>query len=72
MKKMTVVWSYLGPVLVIGGLLAFVGYALWLYHPDTTRTCHAAGVQQQFDIAVHVVRQWFGRESQLYVTCPEG
>jgi hypothetical protein len=69
MKKLGSILSFLGPVIVIGALLAFVGYALWLYQPNESASCAKSGFAQQFDIAVHVVRQWAGKESQAYLTC---
>jgi predicted negative regulator of RcsB-dependent stress response len=70
MQRLRAVIGFLGPVLVIGCLLAFVGYALWLYQPDQTASCQKTGPSQQFDVAVHVVRQWSGKENQMYLTCP--
>jgi hypothetical protein len=69
MKKIGSLLSFLGPVLVIGALLAFAGYALWLYQPDQAASCAKSGFAQQFDVAVHVVRQWAGKEGQNYLTC---
>jgi hypothetical protein len=70
MNRLAAVIHFLGPVLVIGSLFAFVGYSLWLYEPDIDASCQKSGVSQQVDIAVHVVRQWAGKEGQDYLTCP--
>jgi len=63
--------SLLGPILVIGALIAFVVYSLFLYPDDQHVACGKNVVEQQIDIAVHVVRQWAGREGQLYMSCLE-
>ena len=69
-KPVGKILGFLGPVLVLGGLFAFFGYAIFMYKPDTAVSCAKTGVSQQFDIAVHVVRQWVGKETQMYLTCP--
>jgi hypothetical protein len=61
--------SYLGPVVVLGALGAFVFYALMLYKPTDGLACSGNVVARQADIAVHVVRQWSGKEGQEYAGC---
>lgn len=69
MKRLAAIWNFLAPVLVLGSLFAFVGYALLLYQPDVEASCQKTGVSQQIDVAVHVIRQWAGKEGQDYLTC---
>jgi hypothetical protein len=69
MNRLATVWNFLAPVIVLGSLFAFVGYALWLYVPNTEASCQKTGVSQQIDIAIHVVRQWAGKEGQEYLSC---
>jgi hypothetical protein len=62
-------FSALGPVLVIGGLAGFVLYSLYVYKPTDRLACSDSVVEQQADIAINVVRQWFGKQSQDYAGC---
>jgi len=71
MKKFGSIVGFLAPVLVIGSLLAFVGYSLFLYQPSQHLACAQSALSQQVDIAVHVIRQWAGKEGQVYLSCPE-
>jgi hypothetical protein len=68
MQTLRKILSFAGPVLVIGGLLAFVYYALVLYKPADGLAC-GNFVQRQADIAVHVIRQWTGKASEDYAGC---
>jgi hypothetical protein len=72
MNRMRSFFGAMGPVLVIGGLAAFVVYSLYAYKPDEHTSCAKSAIGQQADIAVHVIRQWFGREGQVYTSCVEG
>jgi hypothetical protein len=71
MSRLKSVLSALPPMIVIGGLGAFVVYSLYMYKPSEHLTCAKSAVAQQTDIAVHVVRQWFGKEGQEYAGCQE-
>jgi hypothetical protein len=70
MSKMHKSLSMLGPVLVIGGIVYFGYYSLYVYHPSSKPVCYKSVIAQQTDIAVHVVRQWFGKEGSQYNACP--
>ena len=59
------------PCIVIGAIGFFVYYSLVLYKPTAHQTCGQSVVAQQTDIAVHVVRQWAGKEGQTYTGCTE-
>lgn len=62
-------FSALGPIIVIGGLGWFVAYSLLWYKPTDRLACSDSIIMQQADIAVHVIRQWAGREGQDYAGC---
>jgi hypothetical protein len=68
-KKIARALRFIPPSVVIGGLLFFVYYSLYIYKPTGTIACYRSNVAQQTDIAVHVVRQWFGKEGQLFNAC---
>lgn len=68
MNRVRSVVGFLGPVVVLGALFAFVVYALWLYKPSDNLAC-GNFVQRQADVAVHVIRQWTGKEGQDYAGC---
>jgi hypothetical protein len=61
--------SYVGPTLVICALGYFVYYSLYVYQPTNKPVCYQSVVAQQTDLAVHVVRQWFGKSGDQYSTC---
>ena len=63
-------FNALGPIIVIGSILAFVYYSLVLYKPSNHRACGNA-IEQQADIAAHVIRQWAGKEGQEYAGCTQ-
>lgn len=71
MNKFRRALGYVPPILVVGGLGYFVYYSLYLYQPTNHLACGKSVVAQQTDIAVHVVRQWFGKEGQQYRGCSE-
>src|SRR4249920_3826795 len=60
--------SAVAPMIVIGSILAFIYYSLVLYKPADGLACGNA-IQQQADIATHVIRQWAGKEGQEYAGC---
>jgi hypothetical protein len=68
MGRLRSILAFLGPVLVIGALIAFVVYALALYRPTDGLAC-GNNVQKQADVAVHVIRQWAGKEGEAYAGC---
>ena len=55
---------------VLGAAGFFVYYSLNIYHSNGHVACTGSSVAKQTDVAIHVVRQWFGREQNLYNTCP--
>jgi hypothetical protein len=55
-------------MIVIGALMAFVFYAIVLYKSSDGLACGNM-VQRQGDIAVHVMRQWAGKEGEEYTGC---
>jgi TRAP-type C4-dicarboxylate transport system permease small subunit len=57
------------PLFVIGFILFFGYYSLYMYKPTGHVACYNSQLAKQTDVAVHVVRQWFGREGQLYSPC---
>jgi hypothetical protein len=61
--------SALVPVVVIGSLFAFVFYAIYIYQPSDRLACSPNFAVRQADIAVHVLRQWAGKEGQDYAGC---
>jgi hypothetical protein len=69
MERLGKVFGFLGPVLVIGSLVAFVGYALFLHNPADTSLACGNSFARQADIAVHVIRQWAGKEGEAYTSC---
>ena len=64
-------FSIAAPSIVIGGIGFFVYYSLVIYKPTDHLACGTNMIAQQTDVAVHVVRQWFGKEGQTYSGCPE-
>jgi len=58
------------PSIVLGALVFFVYYSLVIYHSTGHVACYSSPIARQTDVAVHVVRQWFGRERDLYQACP--
>jgi hypothetical protein len=62
--------SIIGPSVVLGTLAFFVYYSLNIYQSTGHVACYSSAIARQTDVAVHVVRQWFGREGQLYQACP--
>jgi hypothetical protein len=62
------IFNLVAPMIVIGGIGAFVYYSLVLYKPTDGLAC-GNEIQKQADIAVHVVRQWAGKEGQEYAGC---
>jgi hypothetical protein len=71
MHRLSSFFAILGPIIVLGALGAFVVYALVLYKPTDGLACSGNVVVRQADIAVHVVRQWAGREGQDYAGCQD-
>lgn len=71
MDKVRKFFGFLIPTLVIAGIAYFVYYSLVLYKPSDHLACNNSTVAQQTDIAVHVVRQWAGKEGQQYQGCQE-
>ncbi|HEY2003771.1 MAG TPA: hypothetical protein VGH44_01490 [Candidatus Saccharimonadia bacterium] len=71
MSKFRRLLGYLPPALIVGGLGYFVYYSIALYQPASHLACGQSVVARQTDIAVHVVRQWFGKEGQQYQGCQE-
>ena len=59
------------PCSVVGAVVFFVYYSLVLYKPTAHRACGQSVIARQTDIAVHVVRQWAGKEGQDYAGCAE-
>jgi hypothetical protein len=70
MSKLHKALSVLGPLLVVFGILYFGYYSLYIYRPTLKSVCYQSVVAQQTDIAVHVVRQWFGKDGEQYNGCP--
>ena len=71
MDKVRKFFGFLVPAAVICGVAYFVYYSLYLYKPSGHRSCGQSVIAQQTDIAVHVVRQWAGKEGQQYQGCAE-
>lgn len=71
MDKVRKFFGFLIPTLVIAAVAYFVYYSLVLYKPADHLACSSSVVAQQTDIAVHVVRQWAGKEGQQYQGCVE-
>jgi len=55
---------------LLGGLAFFAYYSLNIYKPTGHVACTGSTVSRQTDVAIHVVRQWFGKEQNLYAPCP--
>ncbi|HUD11092.1 MAG TPA: hypothetical protein VMS08_01670 [Candidatus Saccharimonadia bacterium] len=71
MKAVSRSLSLLGPIVVIGAIIFFVYYSLEIYKPNGTVACQKSAVAQQVDVAVNVVREWFGQGQTLYKSCPK-
>ena len=71
MQRLLGFFSALVPVIVIGSLLAFVFYAIYMYQPSDRLACNPNFIARQADVAVHVLRQWAGREGQDYAGCTQ-
>ena len=71
MDKLRRISSFVAPAVVIGAVGFFVYYSLYIYQPSGHVACGQSMLAQQTDVAVHVVRQWFGKEGQQYTGCPE-
>jgi hypothetical protein len=72
MKRIRKSLSFVAPSIIIGGLLFFGYYSLYIYKSTGHLACYRSMIAQQTDIAVHVVRQWLGHEGQLYTACSTG
>lgn len=59
------------PIIVVAAILGFVYYSLYLYVPANHVKCSPSFIGRQTDIAVQVVRQWFGKQGEAYVGCQE-
>jgi hypothetical protein len=70
MKRFDRTISLIAPSIVIGSLLFFGYYSLVIYKPSGHVACYHSMVARQTDVAVNVVRQWFGLEGDLYTACP--
>jgi hypothetical protein len=70
MKALRKFFSFLVPCLVIGAILFFVYYSLAIYQPTGHLYCGPSQVAKQTDVAVHVVRQWAGKEGPTLLDCP--
>lgn len=70
MNKKPKAFSFLGPTVVIAAILYFGYYSLYIYKPSQKPVCYKSVIAQQTDIAVHVVRQWFGKVGEEYNGCP--
>ena len=71
MDKVRKFFGFLVPAAVVCAVAYFVYYSLAVYKPSDHLACSTSVVAQQTDIAVHVVRQWAGKEGQQYQGCPE-
>ena len=69
MKPLRTFIGYMTPIVVICGLAYFVYYSLNIYNPAGKLPCGRPYLARETDIAVHVVRQWFGREGEAYNGC---
>lgn len=72
MKVVGRVLTYIIICSLLGGIGFFVYYSLNIYKPTGYVACTGTTLSKQTDVAVHAVRQWFGREKNLYATCPGG
>lgn len=70
MKALKRVLSFLAPGGVIGSIVFFVYYSLVIYRPTGHLYCGPSQVAKQVDVAVHVVRQWAGKEGPALLACP--
>lgn len=70
MQVLGKILSFVLVSVLLGGLAFFVYYSLNIYQPNGRVACTGSALAKQTDVAVHVVRQWFGREQNLYATCP--
>lgn len=68
MKLLKDIFGHLVTLAVIAAVAGFVVYSLYFYRDQPSVNCSGSSVTQQVDVAVHVIRQWFGKESQAY-TC---
>jgi hypothetical protein len=59
------------PMVLIGAIIFFVYYSLKIYKPSGTVGCEKSAVARQVDVAVNVVREWFGEGGPLYNACPK-
>jgi hypothetical protein len=62
--------SIMATSILIGGLIFFVYYSLYIYKSSDHVACQSSALARQTDVAVHVIRQWFGKEGQIYTPCP--
>jgi hypothetical protein len=70
MSKKRRILGLIPPILVIIGLAYFVYYSLYVYQPSAHSVCQKSVIAQQTDIAINVVRQWFGKAGEQYNGCP--
>jgi hypothetical protein len=70
MKVLGRIFGFLAPVAVISFLGCFVYYSLFIYKPTGHLYCGTSSVARQTDVAVHVVRQWAGKEGPTLLACP--
>lgn len=70
MKALRKFFGVLVPSLVIGFILLFVYYSLFIYQSTGHLYCGSSQVAKQTDVAVHVVRQWAGKEGPTILACP--
>jgi hypothetical protein len=71
MNRLRGFFSAIPSIVVIAAIVAFVGYSLLLYKPEEHHTCAASSFARQTDVAINVVRQWFGKQGQEYTGCQE-
>jgi hypothetical protein len=71
MKPLRKALSFLAPCVVIGSILFFVYYSLVIYQPTGHLYCGPSQLAKQTDVAVHVVRQWAGKEGPTILACPD-
>jgi hypothetical protein len=70
MKVLHRILSVAAPSAVVGAILVFVYYSLYVYQPSGHLYCGSSTVAKQTDVAVHVVRQWAGKEGPMLLSCP--
>jgi hypothetical protein len=68
-KALRVFFGYLAPIVVIAAIAYFVYYSLNIYNPSGYLPCGRPFIARETDVAIHVVRQWFGREGETYTGC---